>query len=506
MRASVSKRSVSRCSRMRLALQVGEEGVAGGDVVLCAGLEHLDGGDDRGERRAQLVRGVGEEPPLGCLAVALRRAIRHDDETRSEWVARRAARRAAPQIAATRRLDVEREHAVVALPSRALECGGGPGPRERAPALDGVPRSSPAAGLMISTMPVGSSAMTPSSSRLRTADNPPRSRSTTANASRQALAHLVDAPGERCRSRRESRPAPDCRNRPSRSCPAALARRRTRRVTRLATARLTTTASVTAMQGAEHEPLRAGHRSCERRGPCAGRTRRAPPARPRACAPAGRRRAKRSPSPVGTKRRPESATAMARDASGRLRRWMLGSADVAISRPFASSSQSDSCPSRDARASASWTPDLRMSRADVVGGARREAECRILGERPELVIGGRHDVEGDRSGGEQADRDERGREPGADAVQRHCHPALTTLTSAGLAHVWSVSGFPHMFRGAAGRARFTWSRPARRGRPRRAEHACYRLSGFGERDGGIRARHGSHHAQVARVSTASRSS
>jgi hypothetical protein len=66
----------------RLTLQVGEKSLAGAGVVLGAALQHLDGRDDRGQRRPQLVRRVGEEAPLGALARALRRAIRHDDQGR----------------------------------------------------------------------------------------------------------------------------------------------------------------------------------------------------------------------------------------------------------------------------------------------------------------------------------------------------------------------------------------------------------------------------------------
>ena len=69
-------------------------------------------------------------------------------------------------------------------------------PAGASPARSSTPSSSLAAGFTISTTPVGSSAMTPSSRRLSTADSAPRSRSTHRESHREALAHLVDARGE----------------------------------------------------------------------------------------------------------------------------------------------------------------------------------------------------------------------------------------------------------------------------------------------------------------------
>ena len=65
----------------RLAFDHAEELVARRRLVLGAGLQHLDGGDDRGERRAELVGGVGRELALHAL-VARALGLVLDDEDR----------------------------------------------------------------------------------------------------------------------------------------------------------------------------------------------------------------------------------------------------------------------------------------------------------------------------------------------------------------------------------------------------------------------------------------
>ena len=62
-----------------LALDVGEEAVALDGIVLRARLQHLDGADDRRQRRAQLVRRVRDELALGELApLLLGQVVEHD--------------------------------------------------------------------------------------------------------------------------------------------------------------------------------------------------------------------------------------------------------------------------------------------------------------------------------------------------------------------------------------------------------------------------------------------
>ncbi len=247
MRASVSKRSVSRCRRSASRCRSARKVSRAGNVVLRACLEHLDGGHDRGERRAQLVRGVGEEAPFGCLAIAFGRAIGDDDEASGRWRHRRAAQRAGREgsgRAASRR---RARTTPLPLPSALSRAAAGQGCASGRPRSTAIPRSSPAAGLTISTMPVGSRAITPSSSRLRTADSAPRSCSTTAKAtarrsriSSMLPARLPISSGNPSRTGRSKSPPA--------IVPAAVASRRTRRVTRLATARLTMTASATAIR------------------------------------------------------------------------------------------------------------------------------------------------------------------------------------------------------------------------------------------------------------------
>jgi len=64
----------------RLALDVAEEAVARHGILLRAGLEHLDGADDRRQRRAQLVRRVRDELALGQLAPLLLGQVVDDQE------------------------------------------------------------------------------------------------------------------------------------------------------------------------------------------------------------------------------------------------------------------------------------------------------------------------------------------------------------------------------------------------------------------------------------------
>ena len=64
----------------RLALDVAEEAVALDGILLRAGLEHLDGADDRRQRRAQLVRGVRDELALGQLPPLLLGQVVDDEQ------------------------------------------------------------------------------------------------------------------------------------------------------------------------------------------------------------------------------------------------------------------------------------------------------------------------------------------------------------------------------------------------------------------------------------------
>ena len=63
-----------------LALDVGQEAVARLDVLLRAGLQHLDGAADGGERRAQLVGRVGHELALDPLATLALGEVRDDEQ------------------------------------------------------------------------------------------------------------------------------------------------------------------------------------------------------------------------------------------------------------------------------------------------------------------------------------------------------------------------------------------------------------------------------------------
>ena len=63
-----------------LALDVAEEAVALDGILLRAGLEHLDRADDRRQRRAQLVRRVGDELALGELAPLLLGEVVDDEQ------------------------------------------------------------------------------------------------------------------------------------------------------------------------------------------------------------------------------------------------------------------------------------------------------------------------------------------------------------------------------------------------------------------------------------------
>ena len=63
-----------------LALDVAEETVALGGILLGAGLEHLDGADDRRERCAELVRRVRDELALGELSPLLLGQVVDDEQ------------------------------------------------------------------------------------------------------------------------------------------------------------------------------------------------------------------------------------------------------------------------------------------------------------------------------------------------------------------------------------------------------------------------------------------
>ena len=109
-RASTSSARVSRVSRSdsRAITSRNSSRVCG--LVLRAGLEHLDRGDDRRERRAQLVRGVRRELALHAL-VARALGLVLDDEDRV--------------LAAGRRRDAGDERAC----ARRRRAGGGSGAR-----------------------------------------------------------------------------------------------------------------------------------------------------------------------------------------------------------------------------------------------------------------------------------------------------------------------------------------------------------------------------------------
>ena len=64
----------------RLALDMPEEAVALDGILLRARLEHLDRADDRRQRRAQLVRGVRDELPLGELPPLLLGQVVDDEQ------------------------------------------------------------------------------------------------------------------------------------------------------------------------------------------------------------------------------------------------------------------------------------------------------------------------------------------------------------------------------------------------------------------------------------------
>ena len=78
----------------RLALDVAEEAVALGGILLRARLEHLDRADDRRQRRAQLVRRVRDELALGELAPLLLGQVVEHDQRRVALGLGRDARRA----------------------------------------------------------------------------------------------------------------------------------------------------------------------------------------------------------------------------------------------------------------------------------------------------------------------------------------------------------------------------------------------------------------------------
>ena len=94
---------------IHLAAQIGEECVAILRDILGAGLQHLEGGVHRGERRQQLVRGVRDELALGTNAV---RHLARRDEQEPGVVDRDRRERA-----------VEREPVPVAMPEAELAEG-----------------------------------------------------------------------------------------------------------------------------------------------------------------------------------------------------------------------------------------------------------------------------------------------------------------------------------------------------------------------------------------------
>ena len=90
---------IQRVSRMRLALDVLDERVARRRVLLGAARQHLGRGQDGRQRRAQLVRRVGDEPALGLLA-QLRRRVVGDHHQRGAPRRRRQRRDLDAQVAA----------------------------------------------------------------------------------------------------------------------------------------------------------------------------------------------------------------------------------------------------------------------------------------------------------------------------------------------------------------------------------------------------------------------
>ena len=83
---------MSRPESSRLALDVIEETVALGGVVLGAGLEHLDRAGNGGERGSQFVCRVRDELALGALAPFADGDIRHDEDDVLRAAARRDSR------------------------------------------------------------------------------------------------------------------------------------------------------------------------------------------------------------------------------------------------------------------------------------------------------------------------------------------------------------------------------------------------------------------------------
>ena len=265
------------------------------------------------------------------------------------------------------------------------------------PRSTATPRSSLTAGLTISTMPVGPSAMTPSSSRLSTADNPPRSRSTTAKATARRSRISSMTAGEAADLVGERGPGRGCRNRPVAIVAAAPASLRTRRVTRLATARLTTTASVTASKAPSTSlrrsaslvraarPVRGAYATSAARPPVAVRTGRA-----MTCELRWRFSSGTKPTP-SSRTKLEDVRRIGRSAQ--LQAWAgprwQSAATIRIEErerelPVAG------C------AGAACPPSLSAIGAvlTIVRGVCCEAESRILGERAELVVGCRYDIEG----------------------------------------------------------------------------------------------------------------
>ncbi len=97
----------------RLALDVGEEAVALGGILLRAGLENLDRADDRRERRAQLVRGVRDELALGELAPLLLGEVVDDEERPVGVGLRRDPDDAVRVVLVGRDVDVRRRRALL---------------------------------------------------------------------------------------------------------------------------------------------------------------------------------------------------------------------------------------------------------------------------------------------------------------------------------------------------------------------------------------------------------